>query len=144
MIRGKFLMGDTPMWLLMSQQTRFHYMDDIFAVYRISENTASRPNTKAKMLRFQLSMSEMRIFFLKKFNKVITDDVKTLYNERLINYKIFVNGYKEMYPLLDPGTQQLFLYKCLGSPVLRYMLRLRTQPNYLRILFRKVFGRVMK
>jgi len=69
-------MGDTPMWLDFSQITKFKYIDEVFAVYRIVPNSASRSTNKKKSFRFPLSMAEMRIFYAEKFNYPINDKLK--------------------------------------------------------------------
>lgn len=80
LISGKFLMGDTPLWLLLSRRGKFHYFQDVFATYRISNNTASRPNSTKRKIRFVLSGLEMRIYFLKKFKKPIPLEIAQKYN----------------------------------------------------------------
>ena len=98
-IHGKFLMGDTPLWILFSRITKFHYLDEVMSVYRITENSVSRKNNKEQQARFELSMFEMRIFFLLKYNKRIPDKIKKIYNKRLLNYKIYNPFYRDMFVL---------------------------------------------
>ncbi|WP_159800582.1 glycosyltransferase [Flavobacterium sp. MK4S-17] len=137
-VRGKFLMGDTPMWLLMISKYDFCYIDEVLAVYRFSANSASRPGNLEKKLRFKLSSAEMRIYFLKDYNKKIPENIKLIYNNALLNYKLFNNNYKEMYQLIDPQPIHLFINKYSKINWIRSILKLRTKPNYFKIIISKL------
>ena len=113
-----FLMGDTPMWLNFSQLTNFKYFDEVFAVYRIVGESASRSKNKNKLFRFSLSMAEMRVYYSKKFSYPINDALKKRYNNALLTYKIFNNNYKEYYPLFEPSIYQRFKLNALNGNVL--------------------------
>jgi glycosyltransferase involved in cell wall biosynthesis len=137
-VRGKFLMGDTPMWLLMISKYDFCYIDEALAVYRFSANSASRPGSSEKKLRFKLSSAEMRIYFLKDYNKKIPENIKLNYNNALLNYKLFNNNYKEMYQLIDPQPIHLFINKYSKINWIRNILKLRTKPNYFKTILSKL------
>ncbi|NLN39209.1 MAG: glycosyltransferase [Smithella sp.] len=107
--RGLFKMGDTPMWLMFSQLTHFHYMDDVLAVYRVLPNSASRPQEIKSKYRFALSSSEMKIWFLKFYAKDISTNAAMRYNKKLLGYKSFDYNYQEMYPLIYPTKGQVLL-----------------------------------
>lgn len=64
----KYKMGDLPLWLTLSQHTRYHYLDEPTAVYRRSQNTASNPSNIIQKLDFQISSKEVRYIFAEKFN----------------------------------------------------------------------------
>lgn len=111
----RFEMGDTPMWLDFSQMTRFKYLDEVFSVYRILSNSASRSTNIKKQTRFSLSMAEMRIYYSKKHCYTIDSSLKNRYNKALLNYKVYEPDYKERVPLLDPTGYQKFKFEILSS-----------------------------
>jgi len=104
----QFLTGDTPMWLDFSQIIKFKYIDETFAVYRIAKNSASRPLDKTRHYRFKLSMAEMRLYYCKKYNYPINLKLRKRYNSSLLDYKLFMPQYNELYPLFEPNPLQIF------------------------------------
>lgn len=85
-----FLMGDTPMWLDLSQLGKIKYFNDVFGVYRILGNSASHNvNHRA---RFVLSMYEMRVYYCYKYNFEIPNIVKHKYNVACADYMNSVDG----------------------------------------------------
>ena len=134
-----FLMGDTPMWLNFSQLTNFKYFDEVFAVYRIVGESASRSKNKNKQFRFSLSMAEMRVYYSKKFSYPINDSLKTRYNDALMTYKLFNNNYKEIFPLFEPSIYQHLKLKALNINILRhYFLFSFIIFNYLQLIKNKI------
>lgn len=76
-----FLMGDTPMWLDLSQQGRIKYLDYVYGVYNIHHSSATHdPKTT---LRFSLSMFEMRCYYCEKYGYSIPKQIKKKYNVAL-------------------------------------------------------------
>ena len=72
-INSNFSMGDTPLWLDLSQLTKFKYFNEVFAVYRLLENSVSRSRDKKKHYYFILCGTEMRIFYCHKYNYAINN-----------------------------------------------------------------------
>lgn len=101
--KQSFLMGDTPLWLDFSQMTKFKYIDEVLAVYRILPESASQSKSMLKLYTFRLSMAEMRIYYCKKYNYSINDKLCKRYNEALINLKILNLKYQEKYPMMSPS-----------------------------------------
>ena len=128
-----FLMGDTPLWLDFSQITKFKYFEEIFSAYRVLPNSASRKKEISKQFRFNLSMIEMRIYYLKKYNYPLTDKLENRYNENLINYLTFNPAYEPIYPLLKPSLKQKFIFNYIQI----YFLRILLKKNYKIQYFRK-------
>jgi glycosyltransferase involved in cell wall biosynthesis len=127
-----FLMGDTPLWLDFSQITKFKYFEEIFSVYRVLPNSASRKKEISKQFRFNLSMIEMRIYYLKKYNYPLTDKLENRYNENLINYLTFNPAYEPIYPLLKPSLKQKFIFNYIQIPFLRILLKKNYKIQYFR------------
>lgn len=120
----KFFMGDTPMWLDFSQKTKFKYLDEVLAVYRILSNSASRSENKRKQYRFRLSMAEMRIYYSYKYNYSINNKLKRRYNDSLLTYKLYDPNFKAIYPLYNPTAYQRFKINNMNSGFLRNIFKL--------------------
>ena len=104
----QFLMGDTPLWLMLSQITSFKYINEVFSVYRIRAESASRSVNKSKQLQFQLSMVEVRIYYSLKYGFPLSESLTKKYNEALIKYLLYVPGYRYIYPPITPNAYQRF------------------------------------
>ena len=109
-----FMMGDTTLWLDMSQKGKIGYLKECTGVYRITPGSATNnPETK---YRFSLSMFEMRVYYCKKYNYESPSRLKTLYNRYFILY-VSVN-HTEMRLLADAAF--------LGNPPQVWRLGLGT------------------
>lgn len=64
-------MGDYPLWLYISYNSKIHFMDEIMATYRILENSACGRNDYDKSKDFTLSEFEIKKYFSSLFNKDI-------------------------------------------------------------------------
>ena len=126
-----FLMEDTPMWLDFSQMTKFKYFDEVFAVYRISSDSASRPKKIKQLSRFYLSKTEMRIYYSKKHEYPIITSLGKRYNNALLNYMIYDKDYKEMYPLVNGSIIERFKYRAIKINIIREFIR-----RYLKFRYR--------
>jgi hypothetical protein len=120
-----FLMGDTPLWLDLSQITKFKYFDEVSGVYRIIAESASRSKDYGKQKRFQLSMAEMRVYYSTKYRYPIKQKLKTRYNNALLTYKLFDKDYKELYPLIKPTFWQKMTSKAIKYGILRQLFLTR-------------------
>ena len=131
----EFLMGDTPLWLLLSRITKFHYFDEVMAVYRITENSGSRPIKKINSARFALSMVEMRIYFLLKYDKPIPDNIQNLYNNRLLIYKTYNHSYLGMYEVNSTSFVFRHIIKKMHLKLIRYGVLLFYKVQMVAIIF---------
>lgn len=78
-----FMMGDTNLWLHLSQQGNFHYFEDTLGVYNLHQGSAS--HSMSSGARFALSMFEMRCYYCDEYGYAIPNSVKKRYNRALIN-----------------------------------------------------------
>lgn len=62
-----WLMGDYPLWLWIASQSKVHFCEDITAVYRHLENSASHHTDLQKQEHFNSSIRDIRLFFQKMF-----------------------------------------------------------------------------
>lgn len=63
-IKGKWKMGDYPLWLEGSLQTKFKYIPDITSFYRILPESASHSKNKRKNFEFFKSVFDIKCFFI--------------------------------------------------------------------------------
>lgn len=135
----EFLMGDTPLWLDLSQMTKFKYFDEVFAVYRILSNSASRSKNKKKQYRFNLSMAEMRIHYSNKYNYKINNKLKQRYNEALLTYLLFDPNYQPQFSLLDSSKFQNFKIKYTQIAFWRQIFKIEWYlTKYTKAVFKKL------
>lgn len=102
----KFMMGDTPLWLDLSQYGKFHYLSCKTGVYRVYNGSASRNNIT--LAKFRLSMFEMRIYYCNKYGYEVPKRVKHEYNRAAINL-ILENSCESnnlLYPLYKMNALQ--------------------------------------
>ena len=78
-----FMMGDTPLWLDLSQQGNFIFLPYITGVYRRHEGSACRDPKTIKQFRF--SMYDMRIYYCNKYSYEIPFSIRKLYCESLVD-----------------------------------------------------------
>ena len=64
----RFLLGDTPLWLELSQICGFHYIDETLSAYRKHEGGVSGLRDKSQFIRFELSVLDMLMYYLDKYN----------------------------------------------------------------------------
>ncbi|GEM_PF-1249476 len=121
--RKVFPMGDTPMWLELSRLTRFHYIDEPLAVYRVQRNSLSKSTDKKRYFRFKLAMMEMRVYYCNLFGYDVRPDLKSAYNGALLNYFLLDPDYQPEYPLLDPSARVERLWRMAHNPALRPLLK---------------------
>ena len=105
---ANFLMGDTPKWIRYSQKGSFYYINEVCGVYRIHEGSVS--HSSSNKVRFQLSMSEMRVFYCEYYNYPVPKMVKQGYNRSLCRYRK-LNGEDAYvrYPLFKMNVLQRFV-----------------------------------
>lgn len=64
-----WLMGDYPIWLWISSQSDIYFINDVTAVYRYLENSASHSHGNIqKQLAFNDSVKNVRLYFIEKFH----------------------------------------------------------------------------
>lgn len=64
----RWLMGDAPLWLYIAYNSKIYFLDEVVAVYRVLENSATGRNSYSKRKEFIRSSYDMRLFFANKCN----------------------------------------------------------------------------
>lgn len=78
-----FMMGDTPLWIDLSQVGKLWYEDVCYGIYRIHNGSATHNNeTRA---RFTLSCKEMDVYYCNKYGYSIPSLIKREYNHAYFN-----------------------------------------------------------
>jgi hypothetical protein len=84
-----WLMGDYPLWLYIVSKYKIHFIDDVFSVYRILDNSASHSKDYEYNKKFIISTYDIRSFFCEKLNErkilPIVENIK--------NHEIFCLAY---------------------------------------------------
>ena len=136
----EFLMGDTPLWLDLSQITKFKYFDEVNTVYRVLPESASKSVDQKKLARFRLSIIEMQIYYLKKYNYVIKERFKKKYKRDLFNYQVkFDATYKPYSALFESNLFDHLSYKLIRVKYFRFLLVTLYQFNdFSKNVYRKI------
>lgn len=86
---NEFKMGDYPLWIEISRNTKFKYLDEVMAVYRVLPNSTSYHSNLEKRYDFLQSAFDIQFYFCKKYNLCkIYEKIHTNYCGFLCN-KVF-------------------------------------------------------
>jgi hypothetical protein len=72
-----FLMGDTQLWIEMTNISDLHYIDESMATHVITSESATRSNDLEKVLRFEISRTQLAVYICNKYN--LSSSVKSRY-----------------------------------------------------------------
>lgn len=87
-----WLMGDYPMWLYFSHESKIKFIEVVTSVYRVLENSASHSVDVEKQFRFEKSNREIRQFYANKYNVNVEFE-----DDAFIKFYIYVNILKKKY-----------------------------------------------
>lgn len=126
-----FMMGDTPLWLDLSQLGSFHYIPEVMGCYRIHVGSACRNPLTSK--KFRLSMFEMRMFYCSKYGYDVPTKILREYNRSAVDLLIDndISISKLPYPLYSMNTVQTIILKLAKNVSLfKYLIRLMWKIEY--------------
>lgn len=89
-VSRNWLMGDLPFWIYLSRSYKVYYLDEVTAAYRVLEESASNTRNIDKMIQFDKSVMDVKLFFLKKYSddflkiNKIKSEVEAIYIYRKI------------------------------------------------------------
>ena len=95
-----FMMGDTQLWLDMSQAGKIGYIEDCLGVYNIHEGSAT--NDRSTRKRFTLSAKEMCVCYCEKYGYKVPLQKKIEYNLAYYDLILSNNGNITPPPLFTP------------------------------------------
>lgn len=82
-----WLMGDIPMWLYFAYNSKIKFLDEITAVYRVLEKSASHFDDINSQLDFNKSCFALREFYIKKYN--LTYDLTFIYDRSKLKIYLY-------------------------------------------------------
>ena len=85
-------MGDYPMWLYMSHESKVKFFDVATACYRILENSASHSVNPEKIIAFSKSMGAVREFYGNRH-----DIIFSFYDLNRIYFDGYFNAYRSTF-----------------------------------------------
>jgi glycosyltransferase involved in cell wall biosynthesis len=112
---------DISIWLMIAKYSKIHYCDEVFATYRLSEESASRSKNLLRLHQFHLSVYDVYFYFAEKYacNDLIKDNLKLKYYKMLLSDAYMINNKK----------MSRSAFKNLKS--LRYQLSLKEKVKFL-------------
>ncbi len=79
-----WLVGDYPLWLWISKNTKIHFIDETTGVYRVLDNSASHSSDINKRLQVSKSIYDLRLFFAGEQYKDLVGEYNE--NRECVNY----------------------------------------------------------
>ncbi len=127
MISRDWKMGDYPLWLEGSLHTKFGFIPDITAHYRILDESITHSNDQQKKFEFFQSVFEIKKFFAERENvdDNIRKKINTHYNKILLFYAFKLRNRKDgeiAYSYLKINSKKIQLYEYLLYLGSRYYL----------------------
>ncbi len=86
----KKLVIDYFFWLEVSTKTKIKYLDDVTAVYRISNNTMSRPNSQTGQIKWMKKIYGIQKYFYNKYecSNALKKQIKLTYYRNLLIFSL--------------------------------------------------------
>ena len=113
-IRENWPLADLPLWMDISKHSKAHYFDEVFATYRLLNESASRTKSPQKHYQYVKDLYKIKILYLEKY-KVDFSKVKLIkekYYRTLLNYSMKVNDmddFQEALTYLNSNKMKLGL-----------------------------------
>lgn len=87
-VNNRWKMFDYPLWLEGSLTTKFKYINEVTACYRILSESASHSRNKYKRYLFYKSVYDIKFYFtsIMELNPKIIQEIKTEYYKGLLSY----------------------------------------------------------
>lgn len=125
-IAAKLKMGDTPLWIELSQRGKFHYLKESTATYHIISESATHSSNFSNVISFYESCFKMVDLFANRYklDKVFINSIKQEYISFLLYevYKTKRNFYNEVNEKIISGTKlskgNILLIKTLDYPTI--------------------------
>lgn len=128
--RGRWKMGDYPIWLFFSYYTKTYLIEKPMGVYRMLTHSASHSPDPQRMADFEISAYDIRFFFAKQFH--YEHMLKTLANNLVGKMQEFAIQYDQR---IEYDFDGLLKEYGLDHPVKLRLLHLIMQYDSLRHLY---------
>lgn len=123
-IDAGFIYEDLPTWLELSRHTKFKYLPESTATYRIMQNSISRPQDLTKRFGFLKNHFVIKNYFIKKYNvsKELRSAFEVMYHTKKFNMAYKWCSYTEAVDSFDylKRANQVSTKMKLQKLVLRY------------------------
>lgn len=93
-------LGDLPLWIYFARQAKVKYLNDVTCVYRILDESGSKSKDFNKLITFEKSVMDVKLFFSQSSsdNKVITSEflykkLRILYESKSVSKAAFIKAY---------------------------------------------------
>lgn len=129
---GRFIVGDCPLLLFLLYRSKVLYLDEITAVYRILENSASHANDLFQNYKIAKGVLDIKLFFIEKYSlsNEIKNNVLEYYVTTYFLYILLYGDDKELNCMLQHFK---FQWKSLKASISVLLLgRLPFLRKYLR------------
>lgn len=90
-----WLLGDLPLWLYIANKSKIHFINEITAVYRKLNESASNFQNYDKKINFEESVNDVKIFFYQRFsysNIRTKKRIKFLFSTNKLRINVFHYG----------------------------------------------------
>lgn len=96
-LKAGFIYEDLPTWLELSVRTKFKYLPDSTATYRIMQESISRSNDVTKRIGFLKNHYVIKKYFIKKYNvsKEIEEEFEIMYHKKKFDMAFKWSSYPE-------------------------------------------------
>ncbi|MFR3329461.1 MAG: glycosyltransferase [Odoribacter splanchnicus] len=140
-------MGDYPMWLWMSKNSKLYFMNEVTGVYRILDESASHAKSIDKYMEFYKSCKEIQYFFIGDSHQPeLLNRINEYYNSRM--YLLCLeHGYAEIRTYrnylqnLEPLSLKSRLLKISSNyRICEILLKICLQYTF----FRKIYNLLIK
>ena len=130
-----WVMGDGPLWIELSREGKFHYMDEITGVYRVLPNSASHSTDVNKIISWWEGSHEIQKFYCELYG--------CPYVER-DRHELYLNIMKQCYANHNKEDANIYLEKaikekCINLKIyLFYFCNVYNQRWIINLLYRLV------
>ena len=92
-IKENWPITDLPMWIDISYHSKAHYIDEVFATYRLLNESASRTQSHEKKLKYHNALFKIKQTYLKKYNcdEKFKKDLEENYHRGIIRIAFNLN-----------------------------------------------------
>jgi glycosyltransferase involved in cell wall biosynthesis len=126
--------SDLPMWLEIANLSKFHYIPESTAVYRLRKGSITRQTSQYKQIESEEDSKKIRMEFAKRYNvpSEIFEQVEKMYNNVLL-IKAYHTNNKE---LAEKSYKKLKYYKNFENMLLYYGAKRKIIKHFIEILRR--------
>ena len=122
---GKFLMGDTQLWLALLFLGDIGFIPEVTSVYRVNIGSACRQLGIKNKIRFDLSCAEMRVEMARLFNlsKELEKLLQKQYQKKLNLYYCYDKDYKAFVELRFSSIIEKIQFYTFKAKIIRPVLK---------------------